>query len=129
VTPDDHYADVEDGICVNVVVCDDPDYAADQGWVPLAGEDPQPGIGWAYDGQTWTPPDPVPAPPPDPGYPAWVQPEGAHDAYHDGDRVAHNTANWISRIDANVWEPGEQGWAELAPAEPPPPPSRRRRQG
>jgi hypothetical protein len=108
----DSYAHVENGVCVNVTVCDDLGYAADQGWIPLAGLDPQPGIGWSYDGQTWTPPAPVPDPPPDLGYPTWVQPVGSIDAYHLGDRVAH-TGNWISNIDNNVWEPGVYGWNQL----------------
>lgn len=45
------------------------------------------------------------------GYPAWVQPTGATDAYALGDRVAHNAQNWESDLDANVWEPGVFGWS------------------
>lgn len=47
------------------------------------------------------------------GYPAWVQPTGAHDAYGLGDRVTHNEATWESSYAANVWEPGVFGWTQL----------------
>lgn len=50
-------------------------------------------------------------------YPAWKQPQGAHDAYNTGDKVSHNEAHWISLIDANVWVPGDPGtealWEEV----------------
>jgi hypothetical protein len=49
---------------------------------------------------------------PGPG-PAWVQPEGAHNAYREGARVTHNGKQWASLMDANVWEPGVTGWTEL----------------
>ena len=70
----------------------------------------------------WTP-DIVPAlfkliqPPTEEGYPAWVQPTGAHDAYAIGARVTHNGQNWeCVQGDAsgnNVWEPGVFGWAAI----------------
>ena len=44
------------------------------------------------------------------GYPEWVQPIGAHDAYTKGNKVSHNEKNWISTSDGNVWEPGVYGW-------------------
>lgn len=44
------------------------------------------------------------------GYPDWVQPTGAHDAYALGDRVTHNGSDWESTTPANVWEPGVFGW-------------------
>lgn len=47
------------------------------------------------------------------GYPAWVQPTGATDAYPIGARVAHLGKNWQSNTAANVWEPGVFGWDEL----------------
>jgi hypothetical protein len=50
---------------------------------------------------------------PSDGYPAWVQPTGATDAYEKGDRVTHNSKNWRSTLDANVWEPGVFGWEEI----------------
>ena len=45
-------------------------------------------------------------------WPVWVQPIGASDAYNKGDKVSHNEKNWISDVDANVWEPGVYGWTE-----------------
>lgn len=57
-------------------------------------------------------------------YGAWVQPSGAHDAYHAGEEVTHNAKYWRSDVDANVWEPGVSGWTEFTPGgtEPPPEP-------
>lgn len=45
-------------------------------------------------------------------WPEWIQPVGAADAYHLGDKVTHNEKHWISSIDNNVWEPGVYGWDE-----------------
>lgn len=44
--------------------------------------------------------------------PEWEQPVGGHDAYSKGDHVMHKGKEWISDIDANVWEPGVYGWSE-----------------
>jgi hypothetical protein len=46
------------------------------------------------------------------GYPAWVQPTGAHDAYAIGNRVSFNGANYESKINGNVWSPAvyPAGW-------------------
>ena len=49
------------------------------------------------------------------GYPAWVQPTGAHDAYPIGFRVSHAGQNWQSNIAANVWEPGTPGLWSVVP--------------
>lgn len=46
-------------------------------------------------------------------YPEWVQPTGSHDAYNTGDKVSHNGQHWISKMDANVYEPGVYGWGLL----------------
>ncbi len=46
-------------------------------------------------------------------YPEWSQPIGAHDAYSKGDKVAYNGKQWVSIVDANVWEPGTYGWEEV----------------
>ena len=54
-----NYAIVTDGTVTNVVVADPS--AAQPGWAAIDGTTPTPGIGWAYDGTTWTPPAP-PAP-------------------------------------------------------------------
>jgi len=45
-------------------------------------------------------------------WPEWTQPTGAHDAYSKGSKVSHKKKNWISNIDANVWEPGVSGWTQ-----------------
>lgn len=50
-------------------------------------------------------------------FPDWVQPTGATDAYPMGAKVSHNNKHWISRIDANVYEPGAVAqtiWEEVA---------------
>lgn len=49
------------------------------------------------------------------GYPEWVQPTGAHDAYAIGDRVSFNGNNYESLINANVWSPAvyPAGWKQL----------------
>lgn len=39
------------------------------------------------------------------GYPEWVQPLGATDAYNEGDIVSYNGNLYISIIDANTWSP------------------------
>jgi hypothetical protein len=53
---EEHYAVVVDNVIDNVVVCDDPDYAAEMGWYALAGLDPMPWIGWTYDAGKWSAP-------------------------------------------------------------------------
>lgn len=49
----------------------------------------------------------------DDGYPEWVQPLGASDAYNTGDVVSYNGMLYRSLIDTNVWSPDEYptGWA------------------
>lgn len=46
------------------------------------------------------------------GYPEWVQPLGASDAYNTGDVVSYNGALYKSTIDGNVWAPDvyPAGW-------------------
>ena len=48
----------------------------------------------------------------DSGYPIWVQPLCAEDAYNKGDIVMHNDVLYISTIDSNVWAPDAYpaGW-------------------
>ena len=41
----------------------------------------------------------------DDGYPEWVQPLGASDAYNTGDIVSYNGILYQSVIDGNVWSP------------------------
>lgn len=48
------------------------------------------------------------------GYPAWVQPTGAHDAYKLNSKVTHNGFNWNNTgSDSNVWPPGVYGWVKI----------------
>ncbi len=49
------------------------------------------------------------------GYPEWVQPLGASDAYNTGDIVSHKGKLYESTIDGNVWSPEAypQGWKEV----------------
>ena len=46
------------------------------------------------------------------GYPEWVQPLGASDAYNTGDVVSYNGKLYKSTIDGNVWAPDvyPAGW-------------------
>ena len=48
----------------------------------------------------------------DSGYPIWVQPTGAHDAYNAGDIVNYNGKLYKSLIDGNVYSPDAYpaGW-------------------
>lgn len=48
------------------------------------------------------------------GYPEWVQPLGATDAYNKGDIVSYNGKLYRSTIDGNVWSPDAYptGWEE-----------------
>lgn len=48
--------------------------------------------------------------------PEWKQPAGAHDAYNAGDHVMHNGEEWVSLVDANIWEPGVYGWEAVLSA-------------
>ena len=53
------------------------------------------------------------------GYPEWVQPLGASDAYNTGDIVSYNGTLYQSTCDANVWAPDvyPAGWTVYAVAE------------
>lgn len=44
----------------------------------------------------------------------WVQPTGAQDAYHIGDRVLYNSVVWECISDNNVYAPGVYGWEQVA---------------
>lgn len=63
------YAIIENGLVVNVAMAD-PEYAAEQGWLEMQSGA---GIGWAWDGSTFTPP-----PPPPPAVPEQVAMLNAH---------------------------------------------------
>lgn len=49
------------------------------------------------------------------GYPEWVQPLGASDAYNTGDIVSYNGVIYESLIDGNVWAPDAYpaGWEKV----------------
>lgn len=49
-------------------------------------------------------------------WPAWVQPQGAHDSFALGAKVTHKGKRWISLYPANVWEPSIFGWEDQGPA-------------
>lgn len=65
----------------------------------------------------------VPEPEPGPAdkWPDYVQPTGAHDAYHVGDKITWGGKRWTCKMDGCVWDPGAYpaGWeyAGDAPAE------------
>lgn len=49
------------------------------------------------------------------GYPEWVQPLGASDAYNTGDVVSYNSVLYESIVDGNVWTPDAYpaGWKTI----------------
>lgn len=49
------------------------------------------------------------------GYPEWVQPLGASDAYNTGDIVSYNGVLYESLIDGNTWSPETypNGWKAI----------------
>ena len=52
-------------------------------------------------------------------YPEYVQPTGAHDAYHIGDKITYNGKKYICKLDGCVWTPDDypQGWEEVVESE------------
>ena len=50
------------------------------------------------------------------GYPEWVQPLGASDAYNTGDIVSYNGVLYKSTVDGNVWSPDSYpaGWEAVS---------------
>lgn len=48
-------------------------------------------------------------------YPEYVQPTGAHDAYHTGDKVTFEGKHYICKLDPCAWSPAvyPQGWDEV----------------
>lgn len=48
-------------------------------------------------------------------YPQYVQPTGAHDAYHIGDKITYNGKKYVCKLDNYVWNPDEYpaGWEEV----------------
>lgn len=66
--------------------------------------------GWKKIDDVTEEPDPI-EPEPD-TTPEFVQPTGAHDAYHAGEQVMYNGKKYESTIDNNVWSPDSYpaGW-------------------
>lgn len=60
------------------------------------------------------PEEPTPEPE-EPKYPDFIQPTGAHDAYHIGDRVIYNRKLYECILDGNAYSPDDypQGWKEI----------------
>ena len=60
------------------------------------------------------PEEPTPEPE-EPKYPDFIQPTGAHDAYHIGDRVIYNGKLYECILDSNAYSPDDypQGWKEI----------------
>lgn len=52
-------------------------------------------------------------------YPEYVQPTGAHDAYHIGDKITYNGKHYECIFDNCVWNPDEypQGWKLIEESE------------
>lgn len=48
-------------------------------------------------------------------YPEYIQPTGAHDSYHVGDKITYNGKKYICKLDNCVWNPDTypQGWEEV----------------
>lgn len=48
-------------------------------------------------------------------YPEYIQPTGAHDAYHVGDKITYNGKKYICKLDNCVWDPDTYpaGWQEV----------------
>lgn len=48
-------------------------------------------------------------------YKEYVQPTGAHDAYHVGDKITYNGKKYVCKMDNCVWSPEEypQEWEEI----------------
>ena len=48
-------------------------------------------------------------------YPEYVQPTGAHNAYHVGDKITFNKKKYICKLDNCVWSPAEYpaAWEEV----------------
>ena len=53
-----------------------------------------------------------PEPEPVEEYPEYVQPTGAHDAYHTGDKITYKNNKYICKINNCVWDPDTypEGW-------------------
>lgn len=52
-------------------------------------------------------------------YPEYIQPTGAHDAYHVGDKITYNGKKYVCKMDGCVWNPDTYpaGWEEVEESE------------
>lgn len=48
-------------------------------------------------------------------YPEYIQPTGAHDAYHVGDKITYNGKKYVCKMDGCVWNPDTypDAWEEV----------------
>jgi len=51
------YLEVIDGVAVGGIYNDNPNFPIPDTWVSIDNLDPQPSIGWSYDGTNWTQPE------------------------------------------------------------------------
>lgn len=63
--------------------------------------------------------EPLPEPEPDPEYPEYVSPTGAHNAYNTGDKMTFQGKKYICKIDNCVWDPltYPDAWEEVTEGE------------
>lgn len=57
----------------------------------------------------------IPQAPVEEEYPQFVQPDGAHDAYNEKDKITYNGKKYICKMNGCVWSPDEYpaGWKEV----------------
>lgn len=99
------FAQIENGLVVNVVVCDSQEWLETNlggTWVETQKYDDVQnyagkGHGYYTDSEVKFAPQ-------------WRQPSGAEEAYPAGFHVFHNDMIWQSNVPNNVWEPGVFGW-------------------
>lgn len=63
--------------------------------------------------------EPLLEPEPDPEYPEYVPPTGAHNAYNTGDKMTFQGKKYICKIDKCVWDPliYPDAWEEVTEGE------------
>lgn len=122
-------------VAYRAAVEDATDEAGPHEWTrPTGAHDAYP-QGWqvTYGGQVWR--SMIPGNAHRPGTSGWrivptdgevapyVQPTGAHDAYHKGDMVTHEGKTWTCGDDVCAHAPGVAGWEEVTAPEPEEPPT------
>ena len=107
-----YLAQVEDGVVVRVIVCDDPAWAAERlggTWVETSDPYAQTPQEVTYAGPGFGHDDTFP----ERFAPQWVQPVATEDgwtSYPAGALVWHEGRMWKSTVDGNVWQPGVSAW-------------------